>query len=95
MHDNSREYTPELCDERHGRIELDLRHIEDKVERVELCTVKLTQIIERHDKQIEAQESRIGRLERRTGVQLERMVWYALSAALGALAASATEYFLI
>lgn len=90
-----RTYDHDLCDERHGRLDSELRHFEDKAERVELCTVKLTQIIERHDKQIDLHEKRINRIERHSGVQFERLIWYTISALLGALAAAATDHFVI
>ncbi|MBQ9161741.1 MAG: hypothetical protein IJX74_00555 [Clostridia bacterium] len=91
-HSIDREYSAELCDERHDRLDFDIRHVEEKLEKLEICTVKLTDMIERHDKMIDAQQEKISTLEKHPGAQLQKILWYAISAVAGALAVALTDH---
>ncbi len=75
-------YSEPLCEERHARIEA-----------LEVCAVKLTQMIERYDTQLLSHETRIGSLERKPAARFERAAWYALCALLGAMATAVAEKF--
>ncbi len=87
-----RDYSAELCDERHARMDFDLHHVEEKLEKLEICTVKLTDMIERHDKIIDEQKVKIEALEKHPGAILQKLLWYAVSAVAGALAVTLTDY---
>ncbi|MBE6693535.1 MAG: hypothetical protein E7589_02065 [Ruminococcaceae bacterium] len=91
-HSTDREYSAELCDERHDRLDFDIRHVEEKLEKLEICTVKLTDMIERHDKMIDAQQEKLGAIEKAPITRLQKLLWYAVSAVAGALAVALTDY---
>jgi hypothetical protein len=73
-------------------LDFDLHHVEEKLETLEICTVKLTDMIERHDKIIDEQKVKIEALEKHPGAMLQKLLWYAVSAVAGALAVTLTNY---
>ena len=87
-----RDYSSELCDERHDRLDFDVCHIGEKLEKLEICTVKLTDMIERHDKIIERQEEKINAIQTAPATRIQKLLWYFLSAVAGALAVALTDY---
>ena len=92
FHSGERDYSSELCDERHDRLDFDVCHIGEKLEKLEICTVKLTDMIERHDKIIELQEERLNAVQNAPTARLQKLLWYFLSAVVGALAVALTDY---
>ena len=65
-----------------------------KIDSLEKCTIKLTEMVDRYDRLAQGQEARIAALERKPGLVLERAIGYALSVVLGALASALAGYFL-
>lgn len=79
-------FNKELCSERHERIEHELEKREEKIDSLEKCTIKLTQMIDKHEMMCEEHKNRIQKLEGRPiGVTL-KILGYAVSAFLGAVA---------
>lgn len=91
-HSVERDYSSELCDERHDRLDFDVCHMSEKLEKLEICTVKLTDMIERHDKIIERQEEQLSSIQGAPAARLQKLLWYFLSAVAGALAVALTDY---
>ena len=81
-----------LCHERHGKIDAAMDRYLERIEQLEVCTVKLTQVIERYDAQLAAHESRICGLEQKPVENTARLFWYAVCALMGAVAAVLVEY---
>lgn len=81
-----------LCNERHGKIDAAMDRYLERIEQLEVCTVKLTQVIERYDVQLAAHESRICGLEQKPAQNAARLLWYAVCAVMGAIAAVLAEY---
>ena len=79
------DYQHVLCKERHDRIEARLTKHGEQIDSLEKCTIKLTEMVDRYDQLAQRQEGRIAALERKPGLLLERVVGYAVSAAMGAL----------
>lgn len=86
-------YSEPLCEERHTRIDAMTDRFLARIEALEVCAVKLTQMIERYDAQLLSHETRIGSLERKPVARFERVAWYALCALLGAAATAVAEKF--
>ena len=84
-----------LCHERHGKIDAAMERYLERIEQLEVCTVKLTQVIERYDAQLAAHESRIYGLEQKPAQNTARLVWYAVCALMGAVAAVLAEYLTV
>lgn len=81
-----------LCHERHGKIDAAMERYLERIEQLEVCTVKLTQVIERYDAQLAAHENRIYGLEQKPAQNTARLLWYAVCAVMGAVAAVLAEY---
>ncbi len=80
------EFNRELCRERHENISRELREDDERIDCLEKCTIKLTQMIEKYDLRLDDHQRRITAIETKPVKFVEKMIWYAVSALLGALA---------
>ncbi len=90
--DESKEYNKELCEERHERIDERLRASGQKLDNIENCTIKLTQIVEMQTEQINENRARIEEIASRPGDMVGKIVGLALSALAGAICARIVDY---
>ncbi len=87
-------FNKELCAERHDRIEEELLRHDDKIDSLEKCTIKLTQMIDRHEEQCDEYETRLKMLENKPLDIFTKIMSYLLSTGCGALAAWLVQRFM-
>lgn len=84
---NTEGYNKELCCERHERIDSLLEKQSEQIDSLEKCTIKLTQMIERHDLLCEENEKKVNSIMNKPAYIIGNIIGYALSAGIGAVAA--------
>ncbi len=86
-------YNGELCEERHERIDDLLARHEEKIDCLEKCTIKLTQMIEMHDLICTENKEKIEKINSRPIDWISKIVTLVLSAVCGAISAGLLERF--
>lgn len=89
----SEEFNKELCEERHARIEERLSRQEQKIDSLEKCVIKLTEMIERHDNECKDSDIRISAIEAKPMATVGKICGYAATAILGAISSWIVQYF--
>ena len=86
-------YNKELCEERHSRIEDRLSKHSERIDSLEKCVIKLTEMIERHDNECKDSDQRLSAIETKPMATIGRIFGYAATAILGAISSWLVQYF--
>ena len=87
-------FSEPLCEERHARIDAVTDRFLERIVALEVCTVKLTHMVEHYVSQLVCHESRLATLEQKPASRMERIIWYALCALLGAAATAIADWWI-
>ncbi len=86
-------YNKELCEERHMRIEERLCKHGEQIDSLEKCVIKLTEMVERFDRESLENTKRLDNVESRPLTTFGKVCGYTGSAFLGALSTWLIQYF--